>query len=217
MQRMGPTIALAVMSLAMMLLMSIPLGMWSAVKHNQWPDYFVRGISFLGITIPNFWLGLILLYIFALKLNLFPVVSSTVTFKSLILPAFTLAIAMSAKYTRQVRATVLEQLGEDYVTGLRARGIPERTILIKHVFPNSALPLITLLGLSLGSLLGGTAVVEVIYSFPGLGNLAVQAVTAYDYPLIQGYVLWIALIYMILNLIVDISYDYLDPRIREAV
>jgi peptide/nickel transport system permease protein len=122
---------------------------------------------------------------------------------------------MAAKYTRQVRTAVLEELSQDYVTGARARGVKESVILWRHVFPNSLLPLITLLGLSLGSLLGGTAVVEVIFSYPGLGNLAVQAITSYDYPLIQGYVLWIALIYMVINLLVDISYNFVDPRMRE--
>ena len=109
---------------------------------------------------------------------------------------------------------MLEELHQDYVVGARARGLSEKAILWKHVFPNAALPLITLLGLSLGSLLGGTAVVEVLFSYPGLGNLAVQAITSYDYPLIQGYVLWIALIYMVINLIVDTSYNFFDPRVR---
>ncbi|MCD8022053.1 MAG: ABC transporter permease, partial [Lachnospiraceae bacterium] len=108
-----------------------------------------------------------------------------------------------------------EGLNQDYVVGARARGVKESTILWRHVFPNALLPLVTMLGLSLGSLLGGTAVVEVIFSYPGLGNLAVTAISARDYPMIQGYVLWIALIYMVVNLVVDISYDFLDPRIRE--
>jgi len=132
----------------------------------------------------------------------------------MILPALTLAFAMAAKYTRQVRTAVLEELNQDYVTGARARGISERVILWRHVFPNALLPLVTMLGLSLGSLLGGTAVVEVIFGYQGIGNLAVTAITALDYPLIQGFVLWIALIYMVINLIVDISYEFLDPRIR---
>ena len=133
----------------------------------------------------------------------------------MILPGVTLAFAMAAKYTRQVRTAVLEELSQDYVTGARARGVKESKILWRNVFPNSFLPLITMLGLSIGSLLGGTAVVEVIFSYPGLGNLAVSAITAYDYPLIQAYVLWIALIYMVINLVVDISYNYIDPRMRE--
>ncbi len=123
---------------------------------------------------------------------------------------------MSAKYTRQVRAAVLEELHKDYVVGARARGMDQKTILWRHVFPNALLPLVTLLGISLGSLLGGTAVVEVIFSYPGLGSLAVQAVKAMDYPVIQGYVLWIALIYMVINLLVDISYGSLDPRIKRG-
>jgi peptide/nickel transport system permease protein len=165
---------------------------------------------------PNFWVGTMLLLIFALKLKVLPVVSSLGNgLQAIILPAITLAFAMSAKYTRQVRTAVLEELNQDYVIGARARGIKESVILWKHVFPNALLPLITMLGLSMGSLLGGTAVVEVIFTYQGLGNLAVSAITNYDYPLIQGYVLWIALIYMIINLVVDISYNFIDPRMRE--
>ena len=134
----------------------------------------------------------------------------------MILPCLTLAIAMSAKYTRQVRASVLEELSQDYVIGAKARGVRYRKILWRHVFKNSLLPLITLLGISFGSLLGGTSIVEIIFSYPGLGNLAVDAVRSRDYPLIQGFVLWIALIYMVVNLVVDLSYDLIDPRIREA-
>ncbi len=141
-------------------------------------------------------------------------VSTGTGFVRMILPAATLAFAMASKYTRQVRTAVLEELHQDYVTGARARGESETAILWKHVFPNSLLPLITMLGLSLGSLLGGTAVVEVIFSYQGLGNLAVSAIKSYDYNLIQGYVLWVALIYMGINLLVDISYYWVDPRIR---
>ena len=145
-----------------------------------------------------------------------PVISTGDGIEKMILPVLTLAFAMSAKYTRQVRTAILEELNQDYVIGARARGIKESTILWRHVFPNALLPLITLLGLSLGSLLGGTAVVEVIFSYPGLGSLAVSAIKSYDYPLIQAYVMWIALIYMLINLFVDISYRYLDPRVREG-
>ena len=164
---------------------------------------------------PNFWVGLLLLYVVALKLNLLPVISIGGGFKTMILPAVTLAFAMAAKYTRQVRTAVLEELNKDYVIGAKARGLSDGKILLRHVFPNSLFPLITFLGLSLGSLLGGTAVVEVIFSYPGLGNLAVTSITAYDYPVIQAYVLWIALIYMIINLIVDLSYTLVDPKVRE--
>ncbi len=213
--RLLPTLQLSLLSLAIMLVISVPLGMLSAVCKSRPIDYIVRGFSFLGVSMPNFWVGLLLLYVIALKLRLVPVVAAGGGIQKLILPALTLAFSMTAKYTRQVRTAVLEELNQDYVTGARARGISERTILWRHVFPNALLPLVTMLGLSLGSLLGGTAVVEVIFSYQGLGNLAVTAITAMDYPLVQGFVLWIALIYMVVNLIVDISYEFLDPRIRE--
>ncbi|MGI6007655.1 MAG: nickel ABC transporter permease [Ruminococcus sp.] len=214
-QRLWPTLQLALSSLVIMLVVAVPLGILSAVHKGGIADYIVRGYTFLGVSMPNFWVGLILLYVFAVKLELLPVVSSGQGFSRMILPAVTLAFAMAAKYTRQVRTAFLEELNQDYVIGARCRGIKESVILWRHVLPNSILPLITLLGLSLGSLLGGTAVVEVIFSYPGLGNLAVDAITSMDYSLIQGYVLWIALIYMVLNLLVDVSYNRLDPRIKE--
>lgn len=213
--RLLPTIRLSFLSLVIMLGISVPAGVLAAVRRDTAADHIIRGISFLGISIPGFWVGLLLLYVAALKLHLVPAVSAEGGLKQMILPALTLAFAMSAKYTRQVRTAILEELNRDYVTGARARGLSERVILWRHVFPNALLPLITMLGLSLGSLLGGTAVVEVIFGYQGLGNLAVTAITALDYPLVQGFVLWIALIYMVINLIVDISYEFLDPRIRE--
>ena len=215
MDRLIPTLKLAFLSLIIMLIVAVPSGILAAVKQNKFADYLVRGITFLGVSIPNFWVGLMLLYFVALKFKLLPVVSIGGGIKSMILPAVTLAFAMAAKYTRQVRTAVLEELNKDYVIGAKARGLSYGNIHLWHVFPSSLLPLITLLGLSLGSLLGGTAVVEVIFSYPGLGNLAVTSITAYDYPVIQAYVLWIALIYMIINLIVDLSYTLVDPKVRE--
>ena len=212
--RLWPTIKLALLSLVIMLVFAVPMGILSAVYQNKPIDYIVRALTFFGVSVPNFWVGLILIMVFAVNLKIFPVISSGGDLMSLILPACTLAFAMTAKYTRQVRTAVLEELHQDYVVGARARGVPERKILWGNVLPNSMLPLITLLGLSMGSLLGGTAVVEVIFSYPGLGNLAVSSITAYDYPVIQGYVLWVAVIYMVINLVVDFSYGFIDPRIR---
>ncbi len=212
--RLWPTIKLTLMSMILMLIISLPLGMLSAVYKDSWIDYLVRGITFLGCAMPNFWVGLLLMLAFCVKFHIFPVVSSTGDLKSLFLPAMTLAIAMSSKYTRQVRTAVLDELNQDYVIGAEARGIKRSKIIWRNVFPNSLLPLITMYGLSIGSLLGGTAVVEVIYSYPGLGNLAVSAIASSDYNLIQGYVLWLSLIYMVINLIVDASYVAIDPRIR---
>ena len=210
------TVILAVASTVFMLLVSIPAGIYSAVKHNSWFDYMVRGLTFVGVSVPNFWMGLMLLWIFGLKFGLLPIVGGRVSPETLVLPALTLGIVMAAKYTRQVRATVLEELNQDYVVGARARGMSESHILWKEVLPNAMLPLITLLGLSFGNLLGGAAVVEIVFSWPGLGYLAVQSIIYRDFQLVQGIVLWIALMYMVINLIVDISYNHLDPRLRKA-
>lgn len=213
--RLWPTLKLALLSMIVMLVVAVPCGILSAIHKDGIADGIVRFFSFLGVSLPNFWVGLMLLYIFGVRLRVLPVISATQGFNSLILPTVTLSFAMAAKYTRQVRTAFLEELHQDYVTGARCRGIREGAILWRHVLPNAVLPLITMLGLSLGSLLGGTAVVEVIFSYPGLGSLAVSAITSMDYNLIQAYVLWIALIYMLVNLIVDISYNFLDPRTRE--
>ena len=210
-----PTLKMSLLALLMMIVISIPLGILAAVYQNKFPDYFVRGITFIGVSVPSFWLGLILLSIFGVQLRWVNVAGGSTDLKAMILPSLTLALAMSAKYTRQVRSAVLEELHQDYVTGARMRGIKESVILWRHVLPNVMLPLVTLLGLSLGSLLGGTAVVEIIYNWPGMGNMAVKAISCRDYPLVQGYVLWIAILYMCINLLVDLSYTYLDPRLKE--
>lgn len=212
--RLWPTLKLSIFSMILMLMGAVPFGMIQATHKNSLLDYGLRGITFLGVSMPNFWVGLMLMMFFCVQLKWLPVVCSGGDFKSMILPAVTLAFAMSAKYTRQVRTAIVEELSQDYVIGARARGVKEWKILWLNVFPNSLLPLLTMFGLSMGSLLGGTAVVEVIFTYPGMGNLAVSAITAYDYPLIQGYVLWISLIYMVLNLLVDISYNLVDPRMK---
>ena len=204
-ERVGPTLRLTAMALIMMLLLSVPLGVVSALYKDSWVDYLARGVTFLGCA---------MMLAFCVKFAFFPVISAQGDFRSLFLPALTLAIAMASKYTRQVRAAVLEELNQDYVIGAQARGIRKSRIIWANVFPNALLPIVTMLGLSVGSLLGGTSVVEIIFSYPGLGNLAVSAITSSDYNLIQGYVLWMALIYMVINLIVDASYVYIDPRMR---
>ena len=210
------TLLLAAVTVTFVLIISLPLGIWSAVRQNEWPDYLVRVCSFIGVSMPNFWLGLNLLYIFGLKLGLFPIASSTVTLKGVVLPALTLAIYQSTKYVRQVRTVILDELHQDYVVGAKARGIPSQIILWKHVLPNALLPLITLLGMSIGWLLGGVAVIEIVFSWPGIGNTAVRAIMMRDYPLIEGFVLWIAIVYMFINFLVDLSYAYLDPKLRKG-
>lgn len=210
------TVILALASSVFMLLFAIPLGIYTAVKQNTWADYIIRGFTFAGVSVPNFWMGLMLLWIFALKLNLFPIVGGDVSVENLILPMVTLGVVMASKYTRQVRATVLEELRQDYVMGARVRGFSESHILWKEVLPNALLPLITLLGLAFGSLLGGAAVVEIVFSWPGLGFMVVQAITYRDFQTVQAVVLWIAFMYMVINLVVDLSYNHLDPRLRKA-
>lgn len=210
------TVILSLASTLFMLAVAVPLGIYSAVKRNSIADYIVRAMTFVSISIPNFWMGLMLLWIFGLKLRWLPIVGGSVNLRNLVLPALTLGIVMAAKYARQVRAAVLEELNQDYVTGARVRGMSESHILWKEVLPNAMLPLITLLGLSFGNLLGGAAVVEIVFSWPGLGYLAVQSIIYRDFQLVQGIVLWIALMYMIINLVIDISYNRLDPRLRKA-
>ncbi len=216
MARLIPTVKLALLSLAMMTVIAVPLGMISALYQNRIADYIVRMLTFVQISMPNFWVGILLLYYFGVKLGWFNVVSTEMNFEKMVLPALTLAIAMAGKYARQVRTALLEEMNQNYVTGAKARGLSDRAILWQHIVPNAMLPLITLLGLSLGSLLGGTAVVEIIFSYPALGSLAIQAITSMDYPLVQGFVMWIALAYMIVNIVVDISYEYLDPRLKRG-
>lgn len=208
------TLLLTAVSILLTVLISIPLGIWSAVKQNTATDYVIRTASFIGNSLPNFFVSLLLMYFFAIRLGWFPVISGGVSLQSVALPALTLAIAMSAKYLRQVRATVLDELEKDYVLGARARGVKFSTTLIKSVMKASLVTIITLLTLSIGSLLGGTAIVESIFMWDGVGKLAVDAINMRDYPIIQAYVMWMAIIYVVVNLITDLSYHFLDPRIR---
>lgn len=208
------TIALAITSVLLTVIISIPLGILSAVKQNRFWDYLIRFLSFIGNSLPNFFVSLLLIYFFSLKLKWFPVMGNAQGWKSIILPTLTLALAMASKYTRQVRATVLEELNKDYVQGARARGIQENKILYFSVLKASMLTIVTLLALSIGSLLGGTAIVESIFMWDGVGKMAVDAITMRDYPVIQAYVIWMAVIYVMVNLVTDIVYCYLDPRIR---
>lgn len=208
------TLLLTAVSILLTVLISIPLGIWSAVKQNTATDYVIRTASFIGNSLPNFFVSLLLMYLFAIRLGWFPVISGGVSLQSVTLPALTLAIAMSAKYLRQVRATVLDELSKDYVLGARARGVKFSTTLIRSVMKASLVTIITLLTLSIGSLLGGTAIVESIFMWDGVGKLAVDAINMRDYPIIQAYVMWMAIIYVVVNLITDLSYHFLDPRIR---
>ena len=211
------TLLLTALSIVATVVISIPLGILAAVKHDRFTDYFLRVFSFVGNSLPNFFVALLLMQLFSIKWKLLPVISKGTTVQSAILPTLTLAIAMSAKYMRQVRATVLEELNKDYVLGAKARGVRAGVTLWKSVLKSSMLTIITLLALSIGSLLGGTAIIESIFMWDGVGKLAVDSITMRDYPMIQAYVVWMAIIYVVVNLITDILYHVLDPRIRLGV
>lgn len=208
------TIALTATAMVITLLVSIPLGIIAAVRKDKFIDYIIRTMSFIGNSIPGFFLALILLLVFSLKLRWFPILSES-GFGSIVLPSITLAIPMISKYIRQIRVAVIEELEKDYVKGARSRGVSESGILYFNVLKNIMITIITLVGLSIGSLMGGTAVIEAIFVWPGIGSLALNAISNRDYPVIQGYVLWMAIIFVLINLITDLLYKFIDPRIEQ--
>ena len=208
------TAILSVSSILLAVLVSIPLGIYSAVRQNRFGDYLIRFLSFIGNSLPNFLISVLLMYFFCIKFKIFPIIAEQ-SLKGLFLPALTLAVPMMSQFIRQIRAEVLEQLHQPYVSGARARGVKERFILFGNVLHNSMIPIVTVLGLSVGSLMAGSVVVETIFMWPGLGKLAMDSITARDYPVVQGFVILMAVIYVLVNLITDLSYHRLDPRVNE--
>ena len=208
------TLLLTALSILLTVVISVPLGVLAAVRHDRITDYCLRFLSFIGNSLPNFFVALLLMQLLAIKLSWLPVISNGTSVRSAMMPTLTLAISMSAKYMRQVRATVLEELDKDYVIGAQARGVRGSVVLWRSVIKSSMLTIVTLLALSIGSLLGGTAIIESIFMWDGVGKLAVDAITMRDYPLIQAYVVWMAVIYVLVNLATDLLYHALDPRIR---
>lgn len=208
-EKLPATIELMLASILLTVFIATPLGILAAVYQNKPLDYAIRAVSFVGNSMPNFFVALLLIYFLALKLNLLPIIGANV-----IMPALTLTISMGAKYTRQIRAVVLEELSKPYVTGARALGFSEFAILTRRVLYSTLVVIITLLALSIGSLLGGTAIVETIFMWDGVGKMAVDAILMRDYPLIQAYVVWMAAIYVLVNLAADLLYHWLDPRVR---
>jgi peptide/nickel transport system permease protein len=210
------TLVLTLSSITITVALSIPLGILAAVRQDRPTDYILRFLSFLGNGIPNFLLSLILIYVVALKLGWLPVLASD-TSAGLLLPSVALSLPMTGKYIRQVRAAVLEQLSMEYVRGALARGIKPWVILYKDVLKNAMLTISTLLSLSVGSLLGGTAAIERIFVWQGMGFIAIEAISQRDYPVIQAFVVWMSVIYVMINLIADLSYYLLDPRTRQGL
>lgn len=211
------TMELAALSAGLAAAVSLPLGVLAAVCHDRAPDRLIRVTGLVGNALPGFLTALLLMQVFSLHWKIFPVVSTGKSLRGAVLPALTLAISMSAKYTRQVRTAVLEELNRDYVAAAWARGVPAR-VTLWHSVLRAALPsLVTLTALSLGSLLGGTAVVESIFLWDGVGKMAVDAILMRDYPVIQAYVVWMGVIYLGVNLAADLLCAALDPRVRQGV
>lgn len=216
MSKLPNTIYLTCTSIFITVSISIPLGVIAATKQNSWLDYVIRFFCFAGNTLPGFFVSLLLILFFSVKLNWFLAVGGE-GIKSIVLPTLTLTIAMSSKYTRQVRTVILEELGKDYVIGARARGVKETVILYGSVLKCCMPAIIALFALSLGSLLGGTAIIESIFMWDGVGKLALDAIMMRDIPMIQAYVIWMSIIYASINLIADISYMILDPRMKNSM
>nr|WP_043755056.1 nickel ABC transporter permease [Imhoffiella purpurea] len=212
-ERVGPTAILAVSSLSLAILLAIPLGVLAAQYRGRVVDRAAMTFSMLGAAVPNFWLGPLLILVFSLWLGWTPV-SGREGALSLILPTVTLGTGMAAVLARMVRSSVLEVLGEDYVRTARAKGLGPAAVLWRHALRNAWLPVLTLIGLQFGALLGGAVITETVFSWPGLGSLLVEAIQTRDYPLVQGAVLLIALTYLAVNTTTDLLYAAMDPRIR---
>ena len=208
------TLKMAGASLLLTLCISIPVGILTAAMQNSKFDYVVRVMAFVGNALPNFIIALCLMFIFSYRLGWIPVLATTNPI-GLILPALTLALVMSSRYIRQIRAAMLDELGKGYVVGLRSRGLSETTILYKNVLKNIMVTVITLTGISLGSLLGGTVIVETVFTWPGLGNLIMEGISQRDYPVVQAVIVWMASAFMVVNLLTDISYTVFNPKIKD--
>lgn len=211
--RFPATLVLAISSLILSLLIALPTGIISAIRKNTIVDNACMTGALLGVSMPNFWLGLLLIWLFSLSLGLLPSFGYG-GIKHLILPTITLGTSMAAITTRLTRSSMLDVLNQDYIVMAKAKGLDARTILLKHALKNAMLPVITFVGLQLGFLLGGAVIVETIFAWPGIGKLLVDSIYARDFALVQGCVLFIAVIFALSNLAVDIIYAYLDPRIR---
>jgi ABC-type dipeptide/oligopeptide/nickel transport system permease component len=213
MERMPATLQLSAVALLFSLSVAIPVGLLSALKRDTIWDYLGTGLAMLGQAIPPYWLGIMLILVFSVGLGWFPT-SGRGTVWHLVLPAITLGSVLMALITRLVRSGMLDVLGEDYIRTARAKGLQERRVIVRHALRNILIPLVTVVGLQLGALFGGAVITESIFAWPGVGRLALQSINARDYPMVQASVLFISVVYVFLNLAVDILYVYLDPRIR---
>ena len=207
------TVILASVSMILTLVISIPLGIISAAKKDGLFDRILGIITFIGNSTPNFIIGMILLYIFTYKLGVFSILDNR-GIAGFVMPSLTLAIVMSSRYIRQIRAATIDELSRGYAVALRAKGVSENVILFKNVMKNIMIMVITLTGVSFGSLLGGTVAIELIFNLQGLGSIVINSIGQRDYPVVQGFVVWMAAAYLIVNLLTDISYKYFDARVE---
>lgn len=214
-ERIPATAELAVAALLFAMLIAFPLGILSAIYKDHVLDRFAMGFSLFGVSIPTFWMGPMLILVFSLWLGWFPV-SGREGWASLVLPAITLGAAMAAILSRMIRSALLEILNEDFIRTARAKGLREIEVILFHGLPNALLPVITILALQLGVLLGGAVITETVFSWPGIGSLLIEAIQQRDYPVVQATVLLISLVYVTINLMTDILYAWIDPRIRTA-
>jgi peptide/nickel transport system permease protein len=220
-QRLEPTFALATLTILIAIVVAVPLGALAAWRFGGWLDRALMGFSVLGFSVPVFVLAYLLIWLVSLKLGWLPVQGYVrvsdgffLFLRHLILPSITLSVIYIALIARVTRASVLEALGEDYIRTARAKGLPELRVLVRHALANAAVPIVTVIGIGIAILIGGVVVTESVYAIPGLGRLTVDAVLARDFPTIQGVILFFSLVYVAVNLLIDLSYVFLDPRIR---
>jgi len=213
-EQLPSTFALAMSALTVAILLGAILGLVAALRHGSWVDTFVMGLSVSGLSIPTFWMGLLLILFFSVRLKLFPSISNGSSFADLFLPALTLGLPEAAVVARMVRASMLDVLNKEYITTARAKGLLEQWVILKHALRNALIPVVTFLGLQMAYLLGGATIVETMFARQGIGRLAVQSIFSRDYPMVQGVVLVTAAIYVLINTLTDITYGFLNPKIR---
>ncbi|MCX6081762.1 MAG: ABC transporter permease [Chloroflexi bacterium] len=213
-EQLPSTITLAFSALMLALIVGFVLGLVAALNHGTWVDTLAMGISVSGLSIPTFWLGLLLIMLFSVNLGWFPSISTGSGFAALFLPTLTLGLPEASVVARMVRASMLDVLGKEYITAARAKGVHEPAVILKHALRNALIPVVTFVGLQMAYLLGGSTIVETMFARQGIGRLAVQSISNRDYPMVQGVVLVTAVIYVLINTFTDITYTFLNPKIR---
>jgi peptide/nickel transport system permease protein len=214
--RLPNTLELAITSLTLATILGVAVGAISAVRRGRLSDHAVMAAALLGVSLPSFWLGLLLILFFGLRLGVLPIAGNQDGLSSLVLPAVTLAAVPTATIARLTRSGLLDVLGEDYIRTARAKGLRELAVIVNHALRNSMIPVITVVGVQFGVLLGGAVIVETVFAWPGVGRLLIDAVSARDFPLVQGIMLFISISFVLVNLLADVVYAYVDPRIRYA-